>query len=109
MIAATKKWIFLKISSIILIPLMLWFIMNLVSIYDKGFGEVIIFLTKESSRFLISLLMIFAFFYSALNISEIFEDYIHDEKIKNISIKLLYSSAIIIPFLTIIVIYNLNI
>ena len=109
MIAATKKWIFLKLSSIILIPLMLWFIMNFVSIYDKGFEEVIIFLTKESSRFLISFLMIFAFFYSALNISEIFEDYIHHEKIKNISLKLLYSSAIIIPFLTIIVIYNLNI
>ena len=52
MIAATKKWIFLKLSSIKLIPLMLWFIMNLVFIYDKGLEEVVIFLTKESSRFL---------------------------------------------------------
>ena len=57
----------------------------------------------------LSILMIVAFFFSALSISEIFEDYVHDEKIKNISIKLLYSSAIIIPFLTIIVIFNLNI
>ena len=53
--------------------------------------------------------MIVAFFFSALSISEIFEDYVHDKKIKNISIKLLYSSAIIIPFLTIIAIFNLNI
>ena len=109
MIAATKKWIFLKISSIILIPLMLWFIMNLVFIYDKGLEEVVIFLTKESSRFLISLLMIFAFFYSALNISEIFEDYIHDENLKKISNKLLYIFAMLIPFITIILIINLNI
>ena len=71
--------------------------------------EVLIFLTKESSKFLLSILMIVAFFFSALSISEIFEDYVHDEKIKNISIKLLYSSAIIIPFLTIIAILNLNI
>ena len=109
MITATKKWIFLKASSVILIPLMLWFIVNFASIYDKNFDEIMFFLTKESSKFLLSLLMVVAFFFSALSISEIFEDYIHDEKIKNISIKLLYLSAIIIPFLTIIVIYNLNI
>ena len=109
MVTATKKWIFLKISSVISIPLMLWFIINFVAIYDKNFDEVLFFLTKESSKLLLSTLMIVAFFFSALSISEIFEDYVHDEKIKNISIKLLYSFAIIIPFLTIIVIYNLNI
>ena len=109
MVTATKKWIFLKISSVILIPLMLWFIINFVSIYDKSFEEVLVFLTKESSKLLISVLMIVAFFFSALSISEIFEDYVHDEKIKNISIKLLDLFSIIIPFLTIIVIFNLNI
>ena len=109
MVTATKKWIFLKISSVILIPLMVWVVINFVSIYDKNFDEVLIFLTKESSKFLLSILMIVAFFFSALSISEIFEDYVHNEKIKSISIKLLYSSAIIIPFLTIIVIFYLNI
>ena len=58
MVNATKKWIFLKISSVILIPLMLWFIINFVSIYDKNFDEVLVFLTKESSKFLLSVLMI---------------------------------------------------
>jgi succinate dehydrogenase / fumarate reductase membrane anchor subunit len=109
MVNATKKWIFLKISSVILIPLMLWFIINFVSIYDKNFDEILFFLTKESSKFLLSVLMIVAFFFSALSISEIFEDYVHDKKIKKIFIKLLYLFAIIIPFFTIIVILNLNI
>ena len=36
MINATKKWIFLKISSVILVPLMIWFLLNLVSFYDKS-------------------------------------------------------------------------
>ena len=53
--------------------------------------------------------MIVAFFYSSLSISEIFEDYIHDEKIKNIANKTVYLLSIIIPFLTIIAIFNLNI
>ena len=36
----TKKWLFLKISSVILIPLMIWFIINLVSIYYKSYLEI---------------------------------------------------------------------
>ena len=107
--SATKKWIFLKASSVILIPLMGWFIINLVFLYDKEYIEVLKFFSSQPSKFLVSVLLIFAYFYSSLSISEIFEDYVHDEKIKNISIKLLYSSAIIIPFLTIIVIFNLDI
>ena len=66
----TKKWMFLKISSIILIPLMVWFIINLVSIYEK--------------------------------------DYIHDEKVKNVANKALTIFAIIIPLITIIIIFNLT-
>ena len=108
MINATKKWIFTKVSSAILIPFLLWFIFNLVGFYDKNFQEVLTFFTTEPSKFLTSILIIIAFFYAALNISEIFEDYISDKKIKNVSNKLLYFFAIIIPLLTITVIFNLS-
>ena len=109
MVNATKKWIFLKASSIILIPLMLWFIINLVSIYEKDYVDIVSFFSTQPSKFLTSLLMVVAFFYSSLSISEIFEDYIHDEKLKNISNKTIYVLSVIIPFLNIIVIFNLNI
>ena len=105
---STKKWIYLKISSVILIPLMLWFIINFISIYDKNFDEVVYFITKESSKFLVSVLIVVAFFFSALSISEIFEDYIHDKNKKKIFLNLLYFFAILIPFLTIILILNLT-
>ena len=105
---ATKKWIFLKIASAILIPLMLWFILNFISIYDKDYLEVVNFFSNQLSKFLFSLFIIFAYFFSALSISEVFEDYITDHKIKNVANKLLYASAIIIPILTILIIFNLN-
>jgi len=108
MINATKKWIFLKVSSIILIPLMVWFIMNLLLIYDKSYVDIVNFFSTQPSKFLTSLLMIVAFFYSSLSISEIFEDYIHDEKIKNASNKAITIFAIIIPLITIIIIFNLT-
>ena len=107
MIIATKKWIFLKISGGLLIPLMLWFTLNLIAIYDKGYLDLINFFTNSSSKFLFSLFIIDAYFFSALSISEVFEDYIQNEQIKNVANKLLYVSAVAIPIITIILISRL--
>ena len=108
MINATKKWIFLKIGSAILVPLMLWFLFTLVSFYDKNYEEVLLFFTSQPTKFLFSLFVIFAYFYSALSISEVFEDYIENEKLKNVANRLLYLFAIIIPILTILLLYKLS-
>lgn len=105
---ATKKWIFLKICSLILIPLMFWFILNFVSIYDRSFEEILIFFSNSTSRILFSLFIIFAFFFSALSISEVFEDYISENNLKNVANRILYLSAIIFPIITIILIFKLN-
>ena len=53
MINATKKWIFLKISSVILVPLMIWFLFNLVSFYNKDYDEVLLFFTNQPTKFFI--------------------------------------------------------
>ena len=98
----------MKISSAILIPLMVWFILNLVSIFDKDYIEVVNFFTTQPSKILFSLTVVFAYFFSALTISEVFEDYIQDEKIKNAANKALNIFAIIVPLITIIIILNLN-
>ena len=105
---STKKWLFLKCSSFILIPLMIWFTINLVSIYQADYKEVINFFTRQPSKILFSLFIVFAYLFSALTISEVFEDYIDDEKIKNVANKILNLFAILIPLLTIIGIYNLT-
>ena len=109
MINATKKWIFLKISSAILVLLMIWFLFNLVSFYDKDYDEVLLFFTSQPTKFLFSLFIIFAYFYSALSISEVFEDYIENAKLKNVASKLLYLFAIIIPISTLLLLYKLSI
>jgi|TARA_Y100000996_G_scaffold332799_1_gene269128 succinate dehydrogenase / fumarate reductase membrane anchor subunit len=106
--SVTKKWVFLKISSLILIPLMFWFILNFVSIYDNDYQSVISFLNSQPSKFLVSIFLIFAYFFSALSISEVFEDYIRDENIKNAANKALNLFAIVFPLFTIIILFNLN-
>ena len=56
--AVTKKWLFLKISSAILIPLMIWFIINFASFYDGNYNELVSFFSKQPSKFLFSLFLI---------------------------------------------------
>ena len=107
MINATKKWIFLKISGAILVPLMLWFIINLIQIYNQEYVIIVSFFTNSTSAFLFSIFIINAFFFSALSISEVFEDYITNDKIKNVANKVLYASAVVIPLITIILISRL--
>jgi len=106
--SVTKKWLLMKVSSAILVPLMIWFILNLISIFDKDYIEIVNFFITQPSKFLFSLMLVFAYFFSALSISEVFEDYIQDEKIKNAANKALNIFAIIMPLITIIVIFNLN-
>ena len=105
---STKKWILTKISSLILIPFMIWFLISFVSIYDKGYLEIIEFFSSKTAKVLFSLLVVIAFFFYTLTISEIFEDYLHNELTKNVANKVLNLFAIVVSILTIITIYNLN-
>ena len=105
---STKKWLALKFSSIVLIPLMFWFIVNLTSIYDKSYTDIVNFFSKNSSKTFYSLFLIAAFSFFSLTISEVFEDYIKNEKIKNVATKMLYVFAIVIPLITILSILSLN-
>ena len=107
MIIATKKWIFLKISGATLVPLMIWFILNFIIIYDQDYLIFISFFTNPLSKFLFSLFIVNAYFFSALSISEVFEDYVQNDKIKNVANKVLYVSAVVIPLITIILISKL--
>ena len=104
---STKKWIFTKISSLILIPFMIWFIINFVSIYDQSYSKVLLFFSTQPSKILFSFFIVNGFFFFALTISEIFEDYISNEKFKNVANKFLNLFAITISLITIIGIYNL--
>ncbi len=105
--SSTKKWLFTKLSSVILIPFMTWLIINITKIYDNDYQQIVEFFSTQPSKILFSVFVVIAYFFSALTISEIFEDYISNDKIKYVANKLLNIFAIIIPLLTIIGILNL--
>ena len=104
---STKKWLFIKFSSLILIPLMAWFIINFVSIVNNDYNRLITFLSEQPSKVLFSIFVFLSLFFYSLTISEIFEDYVSNEKIKNVANKFVYIFAILLSFGTVITIYNL--
>ena len=99
---STKKWLTMKIASGILIPFMFWFIINFVSIFDSNHSQLIEFFSQTNTKVLFSLFLVLAFIFFSLTISEIFEDYIGNEKLKGVANKLIFFFGIAIPLFTII-------
>ncbi len=102
MIEATRKWLSIKILSSLLIPFMVWFIINFVSILDANHSQLIQFLSNTSTKIIFSIFLILAFSFYTLTISEVFEDYINDLKLKNAANRLLVLFSIVLTILLII-------
>ena len=107
MINATRKWIFLKASSLLMVPFMIWFLIKFVSIYDGNYQNIVEFFSYKSSTILFSIFIIITFFNSALNISEIFEDYIDSKKTRKFANTMVYLSSLIISTITIVILVKL--
>ena len=107
MISATKKWILLKMSSLLMVPFMIWFLVNFVTLYNKDYQKVVEFFTNQFNSVIFCIFIAVTFFYSALSISEIFEDYISNEKTRKFANLMVFLSSLIIPTITIFTVYKL--
>ena len=106
MIKATKKWLVIKISSGLLIPFMIWFLINFVSLLDANNSQLVVFLSSLSTKVIFTIFLILAFTFFTLTITEVFEDYIGNLKIKNAANRLLVFFSIIVTFILIIFLFK---
>ena len=102
MIKATKKWLMIKISSSLLIPFMIWFIINLVSLSDANSSQILVFLSNKFNKIIFSTFILLAFTFFTLTITEVLEDYVGDLKIKNAANRMLVLFSIIITLVLVI-------
>ena len=98
----TRKWIFHRISAIILAPIYVWLFLSLVSLSTKNYLESINFFTNPLFKILTIMLFFVGFFHARISLGEIFEDYIHNRKIKDVANILVLISSIIIPVIILI-------
>ena len=107
MIKATKKWLTIKISSGLLIPFMIWFIINFVSLFGANNSQLIEYLSLSSTKIIFSIFILLAFIFYSLTLSEVFEDYIGNFKLKNAANSLLVLFSIISTLLLIILLIRI--
>ena len=98
----TRKWIFHRISAVILAPLYVWLFFSLISLSTKNYLEAVNFFTNPLFKILTILLFFVSFFHARISLSEIFEDYIHNKKIKDVANILNLIFSIIIPIIILI-------
>ena len=98
----TRKWILHRISAIILAPLYVWLYFSLISLSTKNYLEAIYFFKNPLFEILTIIVFFVGFFHVKISLGEIFEDYIHNQKIKNVANLLVSIFSIIIPVIILI-------
>ena len=99
---ASRKWILQRVSALLVAPLIVWFLISLISLSTKDYNSTINFFSQPLFSFLTIILLISGFFHAKVGLSEIFEDYVHSEKIKNVANLSSLLLIIIVPLITII-------
>jgi len=97
-----KKWIIHRISAVILAPLFFWLYFSLISLSIKNYQEAIYFFMNPFFKILTIVLFFIGFFHAKISLNEIFEDYIHNKKIKDVANILALILSIIIPVIILI-------
>tara|TARA_B100001123_G_scaffold124406_1_gene144868 strand:+ start:6 stop:329 length:324 start_codon:yes stop_codon:yes gene_type:complete len=100
----TRKWILHRISAVILAPLYVWLYFSLIELSTKNYSEAIYFFKNPLFGILTIILFFVAFFHAKISLSEIFEDYMHNKKIKDVANILALIFSIIIPIIILILI-----
>ena len=98
----TKKWIIHRVSGVILAPLFLWLYFSLILLSKKNYQEAIYFFENPLFKILTITLFFIGFFHAKISLNDIFEDYIHNKKIKDVANILALIFSIIIPVIILI-------
>jgi len=98
----TKKWILHRISAILLAPLYICFFFLFIWLSTKNYSDAIYFFKNPLFEILTIIVFFVGFFHAKISLSEIFEDYIHNKKTKDVANIFALMFSIIIPIIILI-------
>ena len=78
--SARCHWIIERVTALALVPLCLWFIINLVSAVGAEAATATTFLQQPVNSVVMAALIIIGFWHMALGVGVVIEDYVHDTK-----------------------------
>tara|TARA_B100001769_G_C21890417_1_gene481138 strand:+ start:296 stop:667 length:372 start_codon:yes stop_codon:yes gene_type:complete len=94
-----SHWKLQRISAILIIPLILWFLYSVLTVMFKTYSETIEWVMSPINSTLLIILLVGIFYHSAMGLQVVIEDYIANIKLRtiilNISKIVLFAFAVI--------------
>ena len=99
---ALNKWMIQRISAIVLLPLLLFFLYSLINLVNQDYTGALDFFDSYLSIIIFTLFLIFSGLHFKLGLNEIIEDYVQDESFKSILNKVVFLYSAVLPMVGII-------
>ena len=99
---ALNKWMIQRISAIVLLPLLLFFLYSLINLVNQDYTGALDFFDSYLSIIIFTLFLIFSGLHFKLGLNEIIKDYVQDESFKSILNKVVFLYSAVLPMVGII-------
>ena len=103
-----KHWYYQKISALVMIPLTLWFLIKLPFFISLSYNDKLEWLIKFPNFLMIILFYIAASLHMKLGLTVVIEDYLHNERIKFISLAIIKIFSFVLPVIIIVLVLILR-
>lgn len=101
-------WIMLRSTAVALIPLSVWFVVNLIILSKSDFAQLLQFFKSPVNALLMALLVVFSFYHAALGLREVVEDYVHRKFKKSVTILFINLALLALGTLTVMAIAKMH-
>jgi succinate dehydrogenase / fumarate reductase membrane anchor subunit len=106
--SALNHWVIQKISALVLLPLLCWFLYVFKDFIYKDFNNKIIWLQDITNSILLTSFLLVALFHLRLGLTVVIEDYIHNASSKNLLLSIIAILCLLLGVFTVIVLFILS-
>ena len=99
MLHGKKHWLYHRLSAILLLPLLIWFIFSLSLLSDINYENITKWMSETTNYILLFMLIVISVRHFQLGIQVILEDYISNKNSRDFYIKLVNIVYILLAFL----------
>ena len=104
---ATAHWWAQRLTSVGLLPLVLWFAYSAVGLADADYLTVLAWLGDHVNAVLMILLAITLFYHADLGLKVIVEDYVHREAVKIVLLLAIHGAAFVLAMTSVLAVVRL--
>lgn len=81
----TEQFITQRLTAMALVPLLIWFLIELVALTGASHQAVVAWIRTPSNTVLLILLIFVTFYHLHIGLFEVLEDYVHSDKLKAVT------------------------